>query len=1511
MRKRRADLIIPVSQLSEPTNPPPDSGGTEICGDGVCEGKETCQTCPEDCGSCNSTNPAISNSTLIYDTIENSFRRAPDSRTRRIGHFYGYSQTSGINCILSISGYGGDGLLSTPFIYSCEKFDLSTETWAYVSNIITPRAFGMSTTIGERIYCIGGIEYNDILNKYEASEKIESYNISTDTWEPLLDMPIPVAYGTSYCVGNSIYVLCGFTSIDGTRPVDLNEKILKYSIADNSWEEITPSSTELYRRISPFSFYRNSTLYVYGGSIPKSPEEISLETKAKIQTAIEEFYASLDSSNFANVLDITGQNNYIDETIQEIETSTTVPAYVYPMNGFTVNLGSESGMILDVESVESEFLSMPVPRDEGGCVYNSLSDIAYFIGGSNQNSSTTLNLIDAIDFSNNEYSTVTRLQQGRSKFASVLVDSDIYLFGGMTSGHAPGFLYLNVLQTPKYIQSNGRETNGFVVYLTDDAGEVVAEDVSLSVAGRVQIQAVDSVISAYLTTSLTDKIINSLPSISDDALAELTNEEITSLIETAQNKVLDFNSDEYQINSVKKLSDSLILFPLLYDNIYLESHDGIGSLYLKPRSEDPLSDFQKLSQFISSLTNKTIPSEDTVFGSITLEQLLAVGEALSVIKVPPVVIESSSARILYSVETTLTVDDDYYYGATVSSFFERVNSSVRSSVEQDIKQKRDDARERLGLDEIEETITSPQSLAKENGQSLSSTSKLPLAVSIKEQSLSPISFYYSSQNWIPQVEQNVVTNISSALPVIEEIGDYPPFGSSQLYDALKKMSDTMSDEELDDVKKVIYIVSDNSENISITSQSNAVDAVNAIDGRGKTPIIYTIVSTSKPSTVASQLEKTDRLSVESITKPTRGQSIALTSSEFTDQMVNFSLNNATGGLGYGSYSRSILFDVKTYVDSIETEFELPANTNGYFRFRYSYNGYSYGTWSDRYTGSKEVNLGQSIMSLEIEVTLTTGFTSGITEEYDSQSTALPYLKSITLAVSETKTDYVLLNSNSLDFNVQQLAAAVECQKPEGASVKIGVATYDSPDWRDFERTSQPAIEENGKIVVLDRSMNENSIVKNEPLTTIDGILWETRNGRWDPSSDIILYQDVDGVMTEIISGYKAYPRHGEIYFNSKQKIDSKFSLSITNKSYLKVGIKVENNNYTDSVKLTGVGYFYNTNNDSSNSFGQVPPIASSLTITPDSPSSSDTIMGLYQYRDLNNNAESGSEIKWYRNSYEVYELRGKTSWNNSNVLSANKLQPGDRITFSVKPSDGESFGDKVFSNAVIIKSSAPSVNSVRIYSKKNNATVSTFDSESTFVLAYSYVTDDTGPNSLEYNSEISWLVNGVSVKTGTYSHGDPVDSPTLVLLPSESNLGIASHPIGALISVEITPKTKLGASGAKYTSGEFTVRNTVPNIPEVIKIEPNQPQSSSSSLSLTPFTVVDIDIDIQVQTDQTEIKWYMSTNGVNFSESTVNRGKKTIPNASMASGQYWYAIVTPYDGFDRGIPVRTQTVFVR
>lgn len=1524
-----------------------------------------------------------SNEAIIYNTIQDVYRIKKGGNLNRIAHFhasgikpegyeYGY-RIGASNRIYSFGGFTDHDLNGFAQITpTSERFDLVDDEWQFVTNMPTARAAGMTATSGDAIYCIGGLELNPITQQYAVSRKIESFDTISEQWNSTLS-PMPedngIAFGDAQAIGNFIYVTCGVTSvINNNQPDEMNERVLRYSISEDRWDEIVPSNIDIYKRISPFGFYRSNPLpqfvsdkaryYIYGGSIPKSNAEINAEFSEKFNQQLNDFRSFILTSPYYLSLTESEQASFIAEEEEKIQNNIVIPPFIYPSTGFKFRPGSEiedsSGLSLDIsDQLDNEWPTLPLPRDRGEAVYIPTQDAVYFMGGANQNKSTTLNKVEVIDLANDEntYTALTAFSRGRSLFGSVAILDDIYLSGGLTSGHAEGYVEIDLVQGPSFIEARGSQSSGVLIFLRDDAGELVSGDIRCIVRGRLRVESIDRVLSQFLADRAADRALGGdgrgnapdTPQPGDEI-------DVGQLIE-AQNQIIDPNSDQFQFNAAKKLDEEVFLFPVLYSEQEIIISGGVGGVTLLPRSEDPLSDLEKLSQFITETLSSTPPDPNEKFeGDLTREELIALGDALKTVQLPPTILDSNTNRNLYEIETIVTIVDDTLFGQTVSDFDLNIQELIDQKIveiltppeepeEEDIEGTGGTGGTTFGGIPVSESgcflvqhVATPEIPGadqppppaqsapnnpggtggfNQSGQCLFCTALLPLNPQIKLQLPTSIATFFNFLDWVPQIKERLTGGHSLTDTLVElDIVDHEvPFGASQLYTAIQRGSITSTGESFESLKKVFYITSDNSENYSLITRTDAIDEVNAIDGDRNTPVVYTVFSTSFPVSLAAELERNEFGDIEKITQATGGQSSTLISSGFMDQILNLTIGGATGGLGWGKYTKLLDFGELSAITDITSNFNLPLNTQGFFRFRHSVDGFNFTDFTERFKGSQSIDFVDFFAQLlEFEIILTTGFTVSISEEYDATATGIPKLISLTWGTSAEKEDFLFLNKEDVLTNAAQVAMSFEGTVPNASFVEIGVASSNSHNWRDFQSAARPAISEFGKIILLERTDRPNSIVPIEPLTTRDGLLFTTTYGPWDSTSTASLFKiDNTGQNLPIFQGFRFHPHQGQIYFDQRQPLNTVFKLAIVNDDCMRVGLRLRNRLHTDSISIEGLGYIYSTNDIKPSELSQVAPRAINVFVTPTNPTTQSTFIATYTYVDLNGDPESGTVISWFRNGTQLVEIQNRITWTTSDLNANNKLEPNDKVWFSVTPSDGRDFGSTVFAPSVSIIAQPPAAEELTVLAIRNDLVNARFDTGSTFKVEYNFQIEDAGSQAIENGTIIRWFVNNAEFQVGEFAALTPPENdaadPRILLPVSES------HQIGNSVFVSVTPKTTL-VTGTTQISNIFEIVNSIAIISEV-KITPELPTSSSQLVLNYKIDDPDLLDAANTQEDQSEIRWFFSIDGgLTFTQVTQLFGQTSVAFEFLTAGNQWKTQVTPFDGLDFGAPVESNIVTI-
>lgn len=132
---------------------------------------------------------------------------------------------------------------------------LPAQTWTVMKPMPTARTGPMAAAVGKDIYVFGGVSQGR-LNQVVVN-MTEAYNTSTDIWKSCAPMPTLRVSGAAEAVGDKIYVIGGFNTVDAALGV-----VEIYNPATNTWSKGSPMPTP---RSEIFSCVIDDKIYITGG----------------------------------------------------------------------------------------------------------------------------------------------------------------------------------------------------------------------------------------------------------------------------------------------------------------------------------------------------------------------------------------------------------------------------------------------------------------------------------------------------------------------------------------------------------------------------------------------------------------------------------------------------------------------------------------------------------------------------------------------------------------------------------------------------------------------------------------------------------------------------------------------------------------------------------------------------------------------------------------------------------------------------------------------------------------------------------------------------------------------------------------------------------------------------------------------------------------------------------------------------------------------------------------------
>ena len=278
--------------------------------------------------------------------------------------------------------------------------------------------------------------------------------------------------------------------------------------------------------------------------------------------------------------------------------------------------------------------------------------------------------------------------------------------------------------------------------------------------------------------------------------------------------------------------------------------------------------------------------------------------------------------------------------------------------------------------------------------------------------------------------------------------------------------------------------------------------------------------------------------------------------------------------------------------------------------------------------------------------------------------------------------------------------------------------------------------------------------------------------------------------------------------------------------------------------------------------GNALPTASTVTISPTNPTPGDTPSCDWTYSDSDGDPELGSTVEWLVNGTMVQSDTVDTGPVTGSSVS---FQTGEQITCTVTPNDGVDTGAPVSEHVGTCGGNCdPVVTNVSISPSPVTAAVGTVD------CLYTYFDADNDPDA----SLIYWYVNGNPAFAGSSYSGSWIRGDDLMCQVNPSDGGTPLTPVETTVTV----------GNALPTLSDFAITPTSPTASDSIQASGTTYDADGDSVSVI-------------------YEWYVD--GVLNLETGP-----TLAPSEFTKGQTIYAVGTPDDGVDSGIPVTSDTLTV-
>jgi hypothetical protein len=287
--------------------------------------------------------------------------------------------------------------------------------------------------------------------------------------------------------------------------------------------------------------------------------------------------------------------------------------------------------------------------------------------------------------------------------------------------------------------------------------------------------------------------------------------------------------------------------------------------------------------------------------------------------------------------------------------------------------------------------------------------------------------------------------------------------------------------------------------------------------------------------------------------------------------------------------------------------------------------------------------------------------------------------------------------------------------------------------------------------------------------------------------------------------------------------------------------------------------------------GNTAPEIKDAGITPEKPKSNESFSVDYIYYDLDNDIESSTMIKWFKNNVEQASLNGSIK------IDPSLTEKGETWYYIITPFDGENYGISVKSETITVDNTAPQITNISIL-PANPTTAEDL------TVTYDYYDADGDDESHE--TIVEWLVwsgvefthTGLRVKTLASSYTLKNEVWTCEITPHDSY--VYGKTIRATVSV--------------------TVDNSIPTVSDYY-ITPISPTTKDPLIA--NYDYADLDNELE---NGTEIQWYRDEMLVPELNNLI-----TVNQNYTQKGQTWYFRIRPRDGFEFGAEGQSESITVQ
>jgi hypothetical protein len=1339
-----------------------------------------------------------------------------------------------------------------------------TDSWATFASMLTARTGHCLVPIGGKLYAIGGLAT-------EITGVNEEYDPVGDTWQAVTDMPTPRAFAQYAVVGGKAYVIGGYDN--SFNHVSTAVEIYDPTVGTGgTWTQGRDIGTSAVVSVStPIAIGTSQAvgtdIYVMFGATEFDPKTSGDQGGVTLYNyGVHKYDTVADSWSLMDVI-VAGAPSGTTSTDAPVGATFVTLAGAPPLGPYgviTFNRGLANQETIRYVKYDGKSgqatLAYPLQQHHlVGSAFNaaSLNQVRIFpvsyadtvlgemhvfdgqqvLGYSPSNSysisRTEVKFNVSTGVFTNPTGVVPNKPRHKAGYATDTVTGKTFVIGG-SSAQSDFLDHVEVLQGGTFTGPSGLKKMSYVraspsiaflspyVYVTGGSGNGHEP-------GWLQLSCVAAPTSVRADGRQTASVVISATDSSGDAAPSGVTVRLSGVVylsESSSPPTPQVNAAGAAVPTARPVPQRISILPVLFSAQEVTLVDGTASATVLARSEDVINEVDQLGSFVAQ--------GESIGNQQDLKNQAAQDEAEKTVTV-------GVTRSLYSAAIEATVVDDFYNGQT----------------------------------NTDATISSQPTRALAN----SSFSMVPPP---SQGGLSASLEYYSDITSIPDV-QIVSTEVAAdeAKDVLEGLSEEIPFGSSPFYDAMQQgaMARNIPPPPFP-ISNIMIAASDNEQSYSSNSPSDVVEQANSVAGPRRFPIFVTNFIVTSPVSISARRSRTDVADLEYISFNTGGNSFSVVDQSYEEFVLKRIKTSAPSSLGSGSIT--VTHVMSGYLSSVRYmvgNLAIPGNS-ATMELWYSDDAYNWTSLGVQIPPNATFSVGDPIKTKYVKYKVTLS-----SETYDS-----PMLMQTILFYVEPNVQYLFTFPQAVAGQVSELAAVVNHRLPEGGTAEVGISHGESLDFdRDYATVSQPAAAERGIVTAVNRSYD--TVIDEQPtedvLKTDDYVVYASKDGPW--SQDAITRIFVDGLEAGP-ADFIARPEEGVVAFRKKLLPSNVVTMEVQNPPSFRLGIRLTNPSVQEGV-LDSYAYMFGGTEQATGKKANRPPRAVNPFVSPSPAVAGGTLTANYTYADPDGNPEDTSKtlIMWYRNGTPVVELNNKTSVSRTDILAkrndkAPPMSKGEQWSFSVRPSDGSSYGPLALSPVVVIANSPPSASNVML--RSSNKTPSLFTTSDTITIDYTFTDMDSKDKAS--GTRYTFYANGVAVKTGTAD----------ALAPDEKDANGRKILIpGVSIRGEVVPSDGSGF-GLAASSDTITILGSAPSASNVTVV-PTSPSAMDSLTLDYAFNSPDGNADVS------SIAWFDNNARVSEMDSL-----KTVPNTMLTPGHSWYAIVTPNDGTE-GTPAKSNSVVVQ